>query len=129
MKKLYLIAAILLSQMAALRAQSTSEWILIETESNFQIYYSKGSSCTSTGTIQIKIVNLNAQAGTVSWSFPETWQSTPLDQQKAKSITLDANESIEGACSSQAPIELTWFVLDPEWIPTPETFNATLINK
>jgi len=129
MKKLYLIATILLCQIAALRAQSTSEWILVETESNFQIYYSKGSSCSPAGSIQIKIVNLNPQAGTVSWTFPEKWQSTPLDQQKPKTIEVKANQSVEGACSTTAPIELTWNVLNPEWIPTPETFTVSLTTN
>lgn len=67
-------------------------WTLLKTEGNVSVYYEQGT-CGNAEVVFIRFVNNSSTTADINWSL---W-----DGSKAKSISVNADETITGSCENR----------------------------
>ena len=75
----------------------------------------------------LKFENISTEVKSVNWTVP-AWVSLPqlqTEAMKAATAELQPGETLNGACSSLAPINLFWVFTQEGSLPSANDFNVT----
>jgi hypothetical protein len=104
MKKIFLFCCLFVvlksysQNVSAIRSQQSDPdgWVLLKDTSNIQ-FSVKEVPCNGNSIFLVRIVNANAEAHTVNWSFWKTSESEPAAE-TFRSVSVEAKAQVAGEC-------------------------------